>query len=158
MADNLQVPILNFAPPVVVPPVVEKRVIIATTRDIDDDDTAVLKDYGKVLSYNHDLHNNLDCDAFEWSYLIIDLRNSEDRYYYMKTIQPKKDKYSVVLYHYGFENEELMEVDNDFNKFPAKQAIQKDFNNLLLLKRIVKPRWYASLFKCILKSYQKVKG
>ena len=77
MAVNL--PVLNLpaviqpppAPDIQQPNVLNKRVIIVITRDIDESDIMVLKDYGKVLSYDHDIHNNLDCDSFDWAYLII---------------------------------------------------------------------------------------
>jgi hypothetical protein len=157
---NLEVPILNLGPRAVQPVAPQnKKVVICITRNIDDDDLKLLNEYGKVLSYDHDLHNNLDCDLFDWAYLIIDIRESQDRYYYMKHIQNKKDKYLVVLYKYGFEKSDLnLNEDNAFDKFPAKQAVKKDFDGLLLLQRIVKPRWYVALFQCILNAYTKVKG
>jgi hypothetical protein len=148
---------------VVLPNIVEekkeadKRVVLCITRDIADEDLAMLKEYGKVLSYDHDLHNNLDCDAFEWAYLIIDLRESEDRYYYLKNILPKKNKYSVAVYHYPFEDDEFIEADNYFTSFPKKQATRAIFNNLLMIGRIKKPRPAVSLFKCCLNVYSKVK-
>jgi hypothetical protein len=77
----------------------------------------------------------------------------------MKHIQNKKDKYLVVLYKYGFEKSDYnLNEDNAFDKFPAKQARKEDFDALLLVQRIVKPRWYVALFQCILNAYTKVKG
>ena len=155
---NLEVPMLNLGPRAVAQPR-NKQVVICITRNLDDDHMKLLNQYGKVLLYDHDLHNNLDCDLFDWAYLIIDIRESQDRYYYMKHIQNKKDQYLVVLYKYGFEKSDLnLNEDNAFDKFPAKQAVKKDFDALLLLQRIVKPRWYVALFQCILNAYTKVKG
>jgi hypothetical protein len=135
-----------------------KRVILCVTRDISKEDHDMLSEYGKVLSYNHDLHNNLDCDVFEWAYLIIDLRKSEDRYYYLKVIQPKRERYLVGVYHFVFEDEDYIEGDpNYFTSFPKKQATREIFNNLLLHSRIKKPRPAVSLFKCCLNLYSKVK-
>jgi hypothetical protein len=135
-----------------------KRVILCITRDIGEDDMAILKDYGRVLDYDHDLHNNLDCDTFDWAYLIIDLRESEARYYYMKHIVPNKERYFIAVYHYPFEQEEdLTEAENYFTSFPKKQATKPVFDDLLLMKRVKKPRAVVSLFKCCLNLYSKVK-
>jgi hypothetical protein len=120
----------------------------------------MLSEYGKVLAYDHNLHNNLDCDVFEWAYLIIDLRKSEDRYYFSKVIQPKKERYSIGIYHFVFEDEDFMDPDDlivYFTSFPKKQATREIFNTLLLNSRIKKPRAVVSLFKCCLNLYSKVK-
>ena len=137
-----------------------KRVVLCITRDISKEDHEMLSEYGKVLAYDHNLHNNLDCDVFEWAYLIIDLRKTEDRYYFSKVIQPKKERYSIGIYHFVFEDEDFMDPDDlivYFTSFPKKQATREIFNTLLLNSRIKKPRAVVSLFKCCLNLYSKVK-
>lgn len=139
---------------------IENRIVICTSRSISDDDMKLLQSYGKVMAYDHDLHNNLDCFSFEWAYLIIDLRCSDDRYYYMKFIQPKKLDHQIVstLYHFAFEDEEdLVDSDNAFTAFPKKQALKSVFDSLLLLKRVKKPQTVLSFIKCCLNIYSKIK-
>jgi hypothetical protein len=136
----------------------EKRVIICVTRDIAEDDLSLLKGYGKILSYNHNLHNNLSCDRFEWEYLVLDLRDSDCRYYYMRHVLPHKDEYSICCYHFPFEDQDdLLEVDSYFTSFPKEQATKKSFNELMLMKRLTKPRAAISLLKCCLALYNKTK-
>ena len=138
----------------------DKRIVICTSRSISDDDMKLLQSYGKVMAYDHDLHNNLDCFAFDWSYLIIDLRCSDDRYYYMKFILPKKLEQQVVttLYHFAFEDEEeLIDSDNAFTAFPKRQAVKHIFDQLMLVKRVKKPQTVLSFIKCCLNIYSKIK-
>jgi len=136
----------------------EKRVILCITRDIAQEDVELLKEYGKLLKYDHDLHNNLAADRFEWEYLILDLRDSDCRYYYMRHILPRRDEYAVAVYHYPFEDQEdLLESDSYFTSFPRKQATKKVFNDMMLMQRIKKPRASVSLLKCCLAAYNKVK-
>jgi hypothetical protein len=158
LPNVIQLNPLNLPAPVEEEKQYNKRIVLCITRDIGKEDMVVLKDYGKVLDYDHDLHNNLDCHSFDWAYLIIDLRESEDRYYYMKHILPNKDRYSITIYHYPFEQEEdLTEAENYFTSFPKKQATKPVFDDLLLMKRVKKPRAVVSLFKCCLNLYSKVK-
>ena len=136
----------------------EKRVIICCTRDIAEDDLSLLKGYGKVLSYSHNLHNNLSCDRFQWDYLILDLRDSDCRYYYMKYVLPHKDEYAVAVFHFPFEDQDdLLDADSYFTSFPREQATKQSFNELMLMNRIKKPRAAVSLLKCCLSLYSKVK-
>jgi hypothetical protein len=135
-----------------------KRIILCITRDIAEEDLSLLKEYGKVLSYDHNLHNNLACDRFDWDYLLLDLRDSDCRYYMMRHVLPHKDEYAVVVYHFPFEDQEdLIEADSYFTSFPRKQATKIAFNQLMLIQRIKKPRAAVSLFKCCLNIYSKVK-
>ena len=136
-----------------------KRTVLCITRDINEEDLSLLTDYGKVLDYDHDLHNNLNPDKIDWDYLIVDLREKNDRYFYMKCIVPLKSKYQVIVYSYGFETDEhVPNCDNQINSFPKKQARKEDFDALLLQQRLKRPRWYVSLFKCVVNAYQKVKA
>jgi hypothetical protein len=136
----------------------DKRVILCITRDIAQEDVELLKEYGKLLKYDHDLHNNLAADRFEWEYLILDLRDSDSRYYYMRHILPHRDEYAIAVYHYPFEDEEdLLDADSYFTSFPRKQATKKVFNDMMLMQRIKKPRAAVSLLKCCLSLYNKTK-
>jgi hypothetical protein len=144
-----------------VPPPENKRVVLCITRDVSAENLEILNEYGKVLSYDNTIHNNLDCSDFKWDYLVVDLRKSEDRYYFLKNIQPHKDKYAIAVYHFVFEEpSDIMETDPNvsfFCSFPKKQATQNIYNTLLLNSRIKKPRAILSAFKCCLNMYNKVK-
>ena len=133
------------------------RMVICISKDIDEVDEKILADYGKVIRYEHDLHNNIDSATLSFDYLIIDLRKKDDRYFYMKEILNKKDKYNVVLYNYCFEDNSDFTCDNQINSFPKKQANKKDFDSLLLIKRIRQPRACIDFFKKCFGVYQQLK-
>jgi hypothetical protein len=136
----------------------DKRIIFCITRDIAEDDLSLLKGYGKVLSYNHNLHNNLSCDRFDWDYLVLDIRDSDSRYYIMKYVLPHRDEYSICCYHYPFEDQEdLLDSDSYFTSFPKQQATKQSFNELMMMQRIKRPRAAVSLLKCCLAAYGKIK-
>lgn len=118
---------------------VERRIVICISKDIDELEEKILSDYGKVVRYEHDLHNNVDTSMLSFDYLIIDLRKKNDRYYYMKQIITKREHYHVILYNYCFEENDF-NCDNQINSFPKKQASKKDFDALLLIRRIKQPR------------------
>ena len=125
------------------------RMVICISKDIDELEEKILADYGKVVRYEHDLHNNIDSSTLSFDYLIIDLRKKDDRYFYMKEILNKRDKYHVVLYNYCFEENPDFTCDNIITSFPKKQATKKDYDALLLIKRIKHPRpWVDFLKKC----------
>ena len=157
-------PVILFDVDEKVPPVLQARLdlqlrkfVICTTRVLKDKDTALLKLYGNVLDYDHTIHNNLSPDTFPFDYLIINLNESGDRYFYMKQIQPFRDKYHVILYKYGFEDADILEADNVINSFPKRQARKEDFEMILLQERIQKPSFWLSLGACILQTYHQVK-
>ena len=85
-----------------------KKIVICITRDISKEDMAVFQGYGKVIEYDHDIHNNLPASAFPYDYLVIDLRESGDRYFLMRNILPFKAEYSIVVYSYAFERDEVV--------------------------------------------------
>lgn len=156
---SIPLPVVIKQPDEVKQAVLPKRTVLCLTRNISEDDLSLLKEYGKVLVYDHDLHNNLQPDQIDWEYLLVDLREKDDRYFYMKCIVPQKNNYQVIVFSYGFEKDEIVPgADNHISSFPKKQARKQDFDILLLQQRIKKPRWYVSLFKCFLNAYQKVKS
>lgn len=135
-----------------------KKIIICTTRDIAKEDLAIFESYGRVIEYDHDIHNNLPASAFPYDYLVIDLRESGDRYFLMRNILPFKQEYSIVVYSYAFERDEIVpEADNHLSSFPKKLARREDYEMILFQKRISKPKWYMSLLSCILSTYHQVK-
>lgn len=135
-----------------------KKIIICTTRDIAKEDLAIFEGYGRVIEYDHDIHNNLPASAFPYDYLVIDLRESGDRYFLLKSILPFKEKHTIIVYKYAFERDEIVpEANNHLSSFPKKQALKEDFDLILSRPRIEKPKWYMSLLSCIISTYQGTK-
>ena len=136
-----------------------KRLVLVISKDIKDEDMNLLKKYFKIAHYNHDLHNNLHPDTFEWDILIIDLRSKDDRYFYLKNVKPIKNHYDIILYCHWFEVDDLK--NDDYNNvclsFPKEQATKDIYQQLLLEERPPKPRWYLSLIKCVVGAWNKVK-
>lgn len=161
-----KIPEIELGPPALPKPEYEaklelniKKIVICTTRDISDEDKALFNQYGKLVEYNDRIHANMPIDSYPWSYLVFDLRESEDRYALMRMVLPYKENYRVIVYSYKFESDEIIpEADNIIHSFPKVQAKKIDFENLLLQKRISKPRWWVSLFSCILTTYYRAKN
>jgi len=148
--------------PLIVPVVPEekssenKRYIFCISKDLSSDDKENLRDNGRVLFYNHDLMNNMSPESFDFEYLIVDMRNKSDRYFYIKEIKPIEDKFHVILYCHKFEIDDLSNIDHFDNvlcKLPVKQARKVDFNNLLLVQRLPAPSCFFSLAKYIFRAY-----
>jgi hypothetical protein len=136
-----------------------KKIVICTSRDISETDRDIFKSYGRVLDYDHDIHNNLRPDVFLWDYLIIDLRQGGDRYFLMKQILPFREKYNIVSYCYAVEKSELVKgADNQISAFPKRQARREDFDMILLTERVKAPSFWYSLFSCVLQTYHQVKN
>jgi hypothetical protein len=122
-------------------------------------DRALFNDY-KFVEYDDSIHRNIPIHTYEWDFLVIDLREKQDRYLYMKEVIPARNKYTVLVYCHNFEADEPVDIDADnvITSFPARQARKEDFQMLLLMKRIRKPKWYVSLFSCILSYAHRLKN
>ena len=135
-----------------------KKFVIVITKDIPEEDMKTLNSYGKVLEYDNRIHANLPIDSYRWDYLIFDVRESGDRYELMRSVLPFKEKYKIVVYSYFFEKDDVIdEADNHLSSFPKIQAKREDYEALLLQKRLSKPRWWVSLFQCVLGVYNGIK-
>jgi hypothetical protein len=135
----------------------ENRFVICLSHNLSDDDRELLSSYGKVLFYDHDIHNNLDPMMLEFDYLIIDTRNKYDRYFFIEQIKHAEYPFNTILHCYDFEIEDLADesnYDNVIVQFPIKRAMRRDFNILMLSDRLPKPRWYVSMFKCLYKTFK----
>lgn len=135
-----------------------KKFILCITKDLKKEDKDLFKDY-KLVEYEDDIHKNVPIDSYAWDFLILDLRERSDRYTFMREVAPHKHKYNIIVYCHMFEIEDIdVEYDNALAKFPHKQARREDFEMLLMMKRIKAPKWYVSLFSCILNFYHKAKN
>jgi hypothetical protein len=132
-----------------------ERFVICISRDFDDQ-INLLKNYGKVVIYDHTLYANLNPLSFDWDYLILDHREKNDRYYHLRFIKPIENIVKVLLFCHAIENQDLKNenhYDNVLNKLPERQARKKDFDQLLLIERLTAPKWWWSLVKCLFKNY-----
>jgi hypothetical protein len=135
-----------------------KKIVICITKDLTADDEKLFTNYGKLVYYDDRLHSNLPIDTYPWDYLVFDVRESGDRYALMNSVLNKRDKYTVIVYSYAFEKDEIVpDADNHISSLPKAMARREDWEALLLQKRISKPRWYVSLFSCLLGIYNGVK-
>lgn len=135
-----------------------KKFILVISKDLKPADLDLLKDY-RCVEYNDNVHRNIPITAFAFDFLILDLREKGDRYCYMKEVAPNRQRYHVIGYCHGFEEADFdVECDNIISKFPERQARREDFEMLLLIHRIKAPKWYVSLFSCILNFYNRTKN
>ena len=134
-----------------------RKFVLCITKDLKEEDLALFKDY-RMVEYDDQTHRNIPIDTFAWDFLVLDMREKGDRYCLIKEVYPKKHKYHVIVYCHGFEEDDVdVEADNVLTSFPIRQARREDWELLLLSHRVKKPRWYVSLFSCILGFYNKTK-
>jgi hypothetical protein len=160
--DNLP-KIIDSIPPVVpvmnavLNDIVLKKFILCITRDLTEEDRALFRDY-RLLEYDDSVHKNIPVDQLRFDFLVVDLREKGDRYAFMKEIQPRREQYNIIVYCHGFElNDIEIPYDNALSSFPARQARREDFEMLLLMERVKKPRWWISLLSCVFTWYNKGK-
>ena len=134
---------------------VSGQFIIMQSKDIADTDIELLKEYGKVIRFDAKVYVNVPIQSLTFDYFIMDLRSKEDRMYYSQIDKEYLETCNVVTICHSFEKEEgyhdEIGVDNIISKFPEKQAFKADFDRLLLLKKISKPRPIYSFFKSCLR-------
>ena len=132
-----------------------KQFILCITRDLSAEDRALFRDY-HLVDYEDDIHRNIPVSQIRFDFLVIDLRQKADRYCFMKEIQPHANQFHIIAYCHAFEADDLeIPHENAFSSFPARQARREDWEMLLLMKRIAKPRWWMSLLSCIFSMYQR---
>jgi hypothetical protein len=135
-----------------------KKFVLCITKDLKKEDLALLSDY-RVVEYDDAVHRNIPITAFHWDILIIDLREKGDRYCFMKEVQPARNKYNIIAYVHSFEVDDVdIDCDNILSSFPLRQARKEDFEMLLMMKRVTKPRWWKSLFTCIVNFVHQTKN
>jgi hypothetical protein len=135
-----------------------KKFVICITKDIPPEDLAVLNGYGKLVLYDHECYNNVNPALFQWDFLILDLRESGDRYFLAKQIYTQREKYHIIVFNYFFEIDVLEDYDNSFTKFPKRQGLREDYESLLIIKRPDKPRCLLSFVTCLFNYYSRSKN
>ena len=132
-----------------------KRFVLCITRDLSVGDRELFRDY-KLLEYDDRLHRNIPIGQLRFDFLVLDIREKGDRYAFLKEIQPHREQYNIIVYCHGFEIDDIEILhDNIISSFPEAQARREDFEMILLMERIKKPKWWLSLLGCIVRLYQR---
>ena len=114
-----------------------KKIIIMTTRDISKADRKLLTTYGLVVDHNARIHLNLSLEAMQFAYLIVDLRQADDRLFYQKSVLGNSN-YHQVMYCWKWETTAL-QFESIFNEFPPIQASKIAYDRLLCTPPIEAP-------------------
>lgn len=135
-----------------------KAFIIVISRDASEDDISLLKEYGRVIIFDHKVYKNVALDSLDFDYLIVDLRERDDRHYIEQMDPHVLENYNLISLCHSFQKEdrfhEELGVDNIITKLPEKQAFKAEFDRLLLQKKITKPHATLSCIKSVIKVLQ----
>ena len=134
-----------------------KAFILVISRDLDSDELALLKEYGKVLQFEAGIYTNIPILSLDFDYFLIDMRRSEDRYYFQSIPVQTLARFNLVSICYSMqrsdEYHEDMGVENVLAKLPPKQAFRIDFDRLMLQKKISRPNGGISCIKSVFRLF-----
>jgi|Laugresu1bdmlbsd_1035121.scaffolds.fasta_scaffold53574_2 hypothetical protein len=135
----------------------DEAFIIAISRDLSDDEMDLLKEYGKVVVFHPKVYNNIPIESIDFDYLILDIRQSDDRHYLQRVNVQTLEKYNFVSVCHSVQKSEdfheEMGVDNVLTKLPPKQAFKADFDRMMLQKKISKPNAGISCIKSVFRLF-----
>jgi hypothetical protein len=126
-----------------------KKIIICISKNLSKEDINLLQYYGRVISYDHDIINNVDLFSVDFDYFIVDLRQLNDRMYLQKMILPNLTQLHLILYKWNFESDNGISYEVERDCFPPKQVNKQLFDQLLLQKPIQSPSCILSLLKAL---------
>jgi hypothetical protein len=126
-----------------------KKIVICISKDLSKEDIKLLEYYGRVISYDHDIINNVDLLTVDFDYFIVDLRNLNDRMYLQKIILPQVDKIHLILFKWPFESDNGISYSVERSQLPPKQVNKDIFDQLLLQKPIQSPSCILSFLKAL---------
>ena len=86
-------PLVNYDPGLV------KKFVICLSKDLPSEELQLLQYYGRTISYDHDICNNIDLSTIDFSYFLLDLREANDRTYFQKIITP-----NIQMFHLFWQN------------------------------------------------------
>jgi hypothetical protein len=149
-ADNKAI-----GPPLIVPDIHGVSFIFLITRDLEEADVALFKEYGRVITFDYKVYNNVPIQSLPFEYFIIDIREKEGRHYFQQIAPEVLAKFNLVSICHSFQKyddfHEEVGVANIITKLPAKQAFKADFDRLLMQKKLTKPRVFLSCIKSVLR-------
>jgi hypothetical protein len=131
--------------------------IIVLSRDLSDDEMELLKEYGRVVKFDHRVYTNIIIKAIDFDYFLLDLRNSEDRQYLQQIPVNVLEEYNLVSICHsvqkGEDYHQEIGVDNVLTKLPPKQAFKAEFDRMMLQKKISKPNAGVSCIKSVFRLF-----
>jgi|LauGreDrversion4_2_1035121.scaffolds.fasta_scaffold10363_7 hypothetical protein len=134
--------------------------LIVSSRDLEEEERELLQLYGKVLDYDN-CHVNIPLDQLinqnNADYVVFDVRNKQHRMAISKaTVQHDNPNVHVVALVNAWEKEDDFVDDanceNCLANLPPKQAFKRDFDTLLLQKKIRQPSCAKNLLRLISKA------
>ena len=135
------------------------KFLLVCSRDLDDDEKSLLRLYGGVLEFD-DCHINIPLQQLieqnNVSYIVFDIRQKSHRMALSK--EAGDESYHIIaVIHKWEEFDDFIDdanAENCLSSLPPKQAFKRDFDKLLLEKKIRKP----SCAKNVLRIFLKVLG
>ena len=125
----------------------DKVFLIICSRDLENEELSLLKLYGKVLEYDN-CHINIPLfdliEQNEANYVIFDIRQKEHRMAVSKASSEceKNNAHLVGVVHSWEKLDDFLDdsnCENCMSSLPPKQAFKRDFDILLLQKKIRQP-------------------
>lgn len=127
-----------------------KKMILIASRDLEHEELELLLFYGKVLIYD-DCHINIPLHQLvtnDIQYILFDVRQKSHR---MALSAEQSDQFHrIAIVHKWQEMDDFIDdanCENCLSSFPPKQAFKKDFDKLLLEKKIRKPSCLKNVFR-----------
>lgn len=135
----------------------DDKFLLVCSRDLEAEEMELLATYGKVLRYD-ECHLNIPLSQLVdgVSYVVFDVRQKSHRLALSKESE-NEQFHSIALIHKWEQFDDFVDdanCENCLSSLPAKQAFKRDFDRLLLEKKIRKP----SCIKSVLRTFLKVLG
>lgn len=135
--------------------------LLVCSRDLEEEELELLRLYGKVLAYDN-CHVNIPLDQLivqnNANYVTFDVRDKNHRMAISKAadITSNKNVHIVSIVHSWEKLDDFVDdsgSENCLSSLPPKQAFKKDFDTLLLEKKIRKPSCAKNVLRLILKAW-----
>lgn len=134
--------------------------LLVSSRDVAEEERELLQLYGKVLDYDN-CHVNIPLDQLisqnNADYVVFDVRDKQHRMAISKaTVQHDNPNVHVIALVNAWEKEDDFVDDanceNCLASLPPKQAFKRDFDTLLLQKKIRQPSCAKNLLRLLSKA------
>jgi hypothetical protein len=135
--------------------------LLVCSRDLDDPEVELVKLYGKVLAYDS-CHVNIPLDQLisqnNANYVTFDVRDKTHRMAIAKAadITANSDVHVIAVAHSWEKLDDFVDdarCENCISSLPSKQAFKKDFDTLLLQKKIRQPSCGKNLLRLFSKAW-----
>ncbi len=135
--------------------------LLVCSRDLEEEELALLNLYGKVLAYDK-CHVNISLDQLiaqnNANYITFDVRDKNHRMAISKAadITANKHVHVIAIVHSWEKLDDFVDdagCENCLSTLPPKQAFKKDFDTLLLEKKIRQPSCLKNVLRLVLKAW-----